>query len=315
MVHRSVSSASTSCASLAYSPTTLRNALALGADRAIHLKTDVVQPDPLQVARAIAAELRTEPLQSAQLLWFGRQAVDDDAAQVGPTVQVGKGTAGLAAWSPDGSRIAFTTDRGPDTDFGRLRYGNYRVALYHLANDEIEILPHQDEGKNANPVWAPDGRSLVWVSDRAETSNLYLFDLDRQELYQISDVLSGVTAITPLSPVLSWAKEDGRLLFAYFEEAGYNIYAIDDPRELPRTPVTPETDRQPPVVAAAPSDSAPPAGEAADTLLTSAAASAAGCTAAASSRSRTCWATTICCSRRTSRDRCQMRCSSVATSS
>ena len=65
---------------------TLRNALALGADRAIHLKTDTVQPDSLQVARALAAELKTPALAATQLIWCGKQAVDDDAAQVGPMV-------------------------------------------------------------------------------------------------------------------------------------------------------------------------------------------------------------------------------------
>lgn len=64
-------------------PVTLRNALAMGADRAIHLKADTVQPDPLQVARALTAAIR--PL-GAQIVWFGKQAVDDDAAQVGPMV-------------------------------------------------------------------------------------------------------------------------------------------------------------------------------------------------------------------------------------
>jgi len=67
-------------------PTTLRNALALGADRAIHLKTDGGPTDPLQVARALAAELKTPPLDSARLLWFGKQAVDDGACQVAPMV-------------------------------------------------------------------------------------------------------------------------------------------------------------------------------------------------------------------------------------
>jgi electron transfer flavoprotein beta subunit len=63
--------------------TTLRNALAMGADRAIHLRTDVVQPDSLQVARALAAEVQAlDP----RLTWFGKQAVDDDAAQVAPMV-------------------------------------------------------------------------------------------------------------------------------------------------------------------------------------------------------------------------------------
>jgi electron transfer flavoprotein beta subunit len=59
----------------------LRNALAMGADRALHLKADAVSPDPLAVARAVAAEIG--PL-APGLVWFGRQAVDDDAAQVGP---------------------------------------------------------------------------------------------------------------------------------------------------------------------------------------------------------------------------------------
>ena len=62
--------------------TTLRNALAMGADRAIHLKTETAG-DPLAVATAITAEVK--PLAPA-LVWFGKQAVDDDAAQVGPMV-------------------------------------------------------------------------------------------------------------------------------------------------------------------------------------------------------------------------------------
>jgi electron transfer flavoprotein beta subunit len=63
-------------------PTMLRNVLALGADRAVHLRTDQ-PPDPLQVARALAEEIRAI---GPSLVWCGRQAVDDDAAQVGPMI-------------------------------------------------------------------------------------------------------------------------------------------------------------------------------------------------------------------------------------
>jgi len=63
--------------------TTLRTALAMGADRAIHLTFDLAQPDGLMVATALAAEIA--PL-SPRLIWFGKQAVDDDQAQVGPMV-------------------------------------------------------------------------------------------------------------------------------------------------------------------------------------------------------------------------------------
>jgi electron transfer flavoprotein beta subunit len=64
-------------------PTALRNVLALGADRAIHLKTDLPAPDPLALARALAAAIRDL---GAGLVWFGKQAVDDDQGQVGPMV-------------------------------------------------------------------------------------------------------------------------------------------------------------------------------------------------------------------------------------
>jgi len=61
--------------------TALRGVLALGADRAIHLRHDGPPPDSLAVARALAEAVK--PL-GADLIWLGKQAVDDDAAQVGP---------------------------------------------------------------------------------------------------------------------------------------------------------------------------------------------------------------------------------------
>ena len=61
----------------------IRSALAMGADRAIHLKTDAVSPDSLAVARALAAAIQGL---GARLVWLGKQAVDDDAAQVGPMI-------------------------------------------------------------------------------------------------------------------------------------------------------------------------------------------------------------------------------------
>jgi len=100
-------------------------------------------------------------------------------------------------WSPDGKTIAFATDRGPDTDFSALRFGNMRIALYHLDSGTIELLGRMDHGKNINPVWAPDGKSLVFVSDRTGISNLFLYELGDGTLYQLTDVFSGVTGITP----------------------------------------------------------------------------------------------------------------------
>jgi hypothetical protein len=142
----------------------------------------------------------------------------------------------LPSWSPDGSRIAFTTDRGPDMDLDELSYGNYRVAVMSLDDRTLDVLPGQDAGKNVNPVWSPDGRSLIWVNDRTGTNDLYLYELANGRVSRISDVLSGVIGIGPLSPVLSWS-QSGALAFVYFEQAGYNIYRVEEPLELPRLEV------------------------------------------------------------------------------
>ena len=57
---------------------TLRTALAMGADRAVHVETDVVL-EPLTVAKLLKAVAEKE---QPQLLLLGKQAIDDDANQM-----------------------------------------------------------------------------------------------------------------------------------------------------------------------------------------------------------------------------------------
>ncbi len=140
------------------------------------------------------------------------------------------------SWGPDGKTIAFATDRGPATNFDTLTFGNLRIALFHLDKGTIDVLGHMDQGKNINPAWAPDGRSLAFVSDRSGISNIFLYDFGDANIYQLTDMYTGVSGITPYSPCLSWAHEADRLAFAYYEEDEYNVYAVDNPRSLKRKP-------------------------------------------------------------------------------
>ncbi|HXF94792.1 MAG TPA: hypothetical protein VNI61_01700, partial [Gemmatimonadales bacterium] len=135
-------------------------------------------------------------------------------------------------WSPDGTTLAFTTDRGPDTDFDLLRFGNLRIALLQLESGRIELPEKMDQGKNINPQWSPDGRSLAFVSDRTGISNIFLYDLADGEVYQLTDFFTGASGISALSPVLSWAREADRLAFAYYEDGSHNVYALENPRSL-----------------------------------------------------------------------------------
>ncbi len=163
------------------------------------------------------------------------------------------------AWSPDGQYIAVATDRGEGTDFDELVFGNFRIALYSVGRGDVEVLPYQEEGKNINPVWSPDGDAIAFVSDRTGMNNVFIWSRIEERLYQVTDFLSGVTGVIPLSPAVSWAAHTDRLAFMYFEQAGYNIYVVDDPRSMARAIERPEP---PTIVAGAGDEALDRAGEA-----------------------------------------------------
>lgn len=72
---------------------TLRTALAMGADRAIHVPVqdeNRLEVQPLEIAKLIGEIVKRE---GVELVLMGKQAIDDDSGQTGQMV------AGLLGWS------------------------------------------------------------------------------------------------------------------------------------------------------------------------------------------------------------------------
>jgi hypothetical protein len=135
------------------------------------------------------------------------------------------------AWSPDGTTIAFTTDRF-STRLETLDTGHYALAAVDVASREVRPLPGFTGAKNINPQWAPSGRSLYFLSDTTGVTNIYRLDLADSALFQLTDLITGVSGITALSPALSVAATSDRVAFSVYGEDRYEIFSIADAERL-----------------------------------------------------------------------------------
>jgi Tol biopolymer transport system component len=135
----------------------------------------------------------------------------------------------MPAFSPDGRTIAFASDR-EGTDLDQLVYAPLGIALLDIATGQVRTLRIFDDAKHINPQYSPDGRSLYFISDREGFSDIYRIDIASTDVYQVTRLATGVSGITALSPAMSVASRDGRLMFSVFSNSGSNIYGLDAAR-------------------------------------------------------------------------------------
>jgi Tol biopolymer transport system component len=74
-----------------------------------------------------------------------------------------------AAWSPDGTRIAFATSHG--------RSGNFDIYAMNTGGTNVLQLTHAPDA-DLNPAWSPDGTWIAFSSRRDGNSEVYTMHAD-----------------------------------------------------------------------------------------------------------------------------------------
>ncbi len=91
---------------------------------------------------------------------------------------------GTPCWSPDGSKIAFTSNRS----------GDYEIWVMNADGSERQRLTRRS-GFDALPSWSPDGSKIVFtgeIRDEEGVGNLEIFSVnsDGSDLRQLTDTMS-----------------------------------------------------------------------------------------------------------------------------
>src|SRR3954468_16757669 len=86
-------------------------------------------------------------------------------------------------WSPDGKRIAYVWDTLQGTD-GKLQINVCNAD----GTDSKVIVPHK--AFEEPPRWAPDGKSLAWVSSRDANQEIYVVDADGKNVRRLTNDLA-----------------------------------------------------------------------------------------------------------------------------
>jgi TolB protein len=99
-------------------------------------------------------------------------------------------------WSPDGTRIAFKSNRG----------GSYNLFVMNADGGNVVRLTNH-AGNDHDPVWTPDGESLIFASDRDRgigRADLYRLWLADGHVDRLTNFFQGYAFMPSVSPDGNW---------------------------------------------------------------------------------------------------------------
>ncbi|MEN0067567.1 MAG: BamA/TamA family outer membrane protein [Myxococcota bacterium] len=163
-------------------------------------------------------------------------------------------------FSPDGSRLLYVTNRAQDNQLEVLTVDRRRSTLTnnrdhtqystprHSPDGRVVALSMWQDGRrdlwlmtpegeplrritaddaiDADPVWSADGQWLYFSSDRSGIPNVYAIKLATEELFQVTNVVTGA-----IKPTVHPSGE--RMAYMQYSQDGWDVRILDlDPKQF-----------------------------------------------------------------------------------
>ncbi|MGB4958262.1 MAG: hypothetical protein WBO36_02240 [Saprospiraceae bacterium] len=139
----------------------------------------------------------------------------------------------MANFSSDGSRLIFSYDKN-SIDHGRP-HGKYTydIAEMDYPGGAIRIFDIFSGADNLNPTYDHQG-NVYFVSDRDGLRNMYKYETTSGKVYQMTDLLTGISGISGTSPMITAATKKDRVLYTHYFGSKYTIFEASSDELLHR---------------------------------------------------------------------------------
>lgn len=133
-----------------------------------------------------------DPNMPYSMIWLSRSVTRDDQLDWFPS------------WSPDGTKIAFTSYRTGTGEIYILEsyYGSFTESVMSKLTDH--------RGADSEPSWSPDGTKIAYSSDRGDDTNLYSLDTQTSSVTRLTEP---ITIGDRLDYEPSWSPDSTKLAF------------------------------------------------------------------------------------------------------
>ncbi len=134
-------------------------------------------------------------------------------------------------WSPDGSRIAFTT--------GKDDISNFTLYIINADGTDPHRLLEPGRGDNWYPAWSPGGDQIAFQSNRDGNFEIYVAAVDTGQVTRL-------TQNTTTDSMPGWSPDGDRLAFVSSQDGNPEIYVMNaDGTDRVRLTDSPGGDTQP----------------------------------------------------------------------